>query len=76
MFPGMLDTPVNFEPIWVASLILCASPPDKVPAERLKVKYSNPTFFKKFNLASISFINKSEISFCDSVSFKFSKRPR
>ena len=33
-------TPTRDEPIWVASLILCASPPDKVALLRAKVRYS------------------------------------
>ena len=47
--------PVNPEPIYVASLILCASPPDKVPAALDKVRYSSPTSIKNCNLVFNSF---------------------
>ena len=49
------NTPVKPEPICVASLILCASPPDKLPAGRDKVKYSSPTSIKNCNLLFNSF---------------------
>src|SRR5690606_24389094 len=43
------------EPICVASLMRCDSPPLNVLAERLRVKYSNPTSRRNFNLSVISF---------------------
>ena len=61
------NTPVNPEPIWVAKRILCASPPESVPAFLDNVKYSNPTSIKNCNLWSISFNINSDIIF--SVSF-------
>ena len=44
------STPVNPEPICVASLIRWASPPDNVPALLDNVKYSRPTSIKNCNL--------------------------
>ena len=64
-------TPDNFEPIWVASLILCASPPDKVPALLVKVKYDKPTLFKNSSLEIISFNIRLLISFSSLFSFNF-----
>lgn len=46
----MYSTPVRPEPICVANRILCASPPDKVPALLDSVRYSNPTSIKNCNL--------------------------
>ena len=66
-------TPVSLEPIWVASLIRCASPPDRVPALRASVRYDKPTFIKKLNLELISLIIKLDISCCSLLSFKLLK---
>ena len=66
-------TPVNLEPIWVANLILWASPPDNDPVLLLNVKYSKPTFDKNVNLDFISFTIKSAISACCFVNFKLLK---
>ena len=63
------NTPDNFEPIWVANLIRCASPPDNVPALRDSVRYPKPTLVKKSNLFNISFVIKPLISFSSLVSF-------
>ena len=70
------NTPVNLDPIWVASLILWASPPDKVPADLAKVKYSRPTFFKKVNLFLISLTINSLILASASVNFKLSNQTK
>ena len=48
-------TPESLEPICVARRIRCASPPDKEPDARFKVKYSSPTLYKNSNLELISF---------------------
>ena len=63
-------TPVSCEPICVANLILCASPPDKVFASLSSVKYSRPTLIKNESRDLISFKIKSEISSCSLESFK------
>ena len=42
----MYRTPVSPAPICVANLILCASPPDNVPAGLDSVRYSSPTSTK------------------------------
>ena len=65
--------PESLLPIWVASLILCASPPLKVEASLLSDKYSRPTFFKKFNLSLISLIIKNDTSVCSWFNFNLSK---
>ena len=49
------NTPVNPDPICVAKRILCASPPDNVPAGLDNVKYSSPTSIKNCNLWFNSF---------------------
>ena len=67
------NTPVKWDPIWVASLIRCASPPDKVPALLDRVKYSNPTFCKNDSLSPISFNIKFAIWACSSPNFKLLK---
>ena len=48
-------TPDNPAPICVAKRILCASPPDRVPAGLDNVKYSSPTSTKNCNLLFSSF---------------------
>ena len=58
--------PDNLDPIWVASLILCDSPPLNVPAILFKFKYPNPTFIKNVNLSFISFMISFDIS-CSSL---------
>ena len=55
-------TPESFEPIWVASLIRWASPPDKVIAILDNVKYSNPTSTKNSKRFLISAITSRAIS--------------
>src|SRR3989344_88679 len=51
--------PVRRDPIWVASLILCASPPARVVDSRESVRYSRPTSFRNVSRFDISFINGS-----------------
>ena len=41
------STPMREEPIWVASRIRWLSPPDRVPASRLRVRYCKPTERRK-----------------------------
>ncbi len=38
------------------------SPPDRVPEERIRVRYSSPTFFRKPSRSLISFRMRSAIS--------------
>ena len=71
----MYKTPVKPEPICVAKRILCASPPDKLPAFLDRVRYSSPTSIKNCNLWSISFKINSDIIVCvlfNSRLFKYS----
>ena len=65
-------TPTKAEPIWVANLILWASPPDRVPAFLDNVKYSKPTFFKNDALSFISFNISWAINWFFSLKCKFS----
>ena len=64
-------TPLNPEPIWLAILMRCASPPLIVLASRPRLRYSKPTSFKKCNLSRISF--KIGIAICFCVSLKYLK---
>src|SRR3989344_408371 len=54
--------PVSCEPIWVASLILCASPPESEVDSRSMVRYSSPTFIRKSSRCDISFARGSAIA--------------
>ena len=56
-------TPVNREPICVASRMRCASPPDNVPAARVNVKYSKPTLSKNSRRSLISFKIEREFAY-------------
>ncbi len=47
-------TPTRLEPICVASLIRCASPPDSDRAERDSDRYPMPTFSRKARRSEIS----------------------
>ena len=47
-------TPVSPEPIWLASRMRCASPPDSVSAERSSERYSSPTFTRNCRRFRIS----------------------
>ena len=67
-------TPVNAEPICVASLILWNSPPLKVADFLDNVKYSNPTSFKNFNRDLISFKTCRAIWLSVSLSCNSSKK--
>ena len=67
-------TPTKAEPIWVASLILWASPPDNVPAFLDNVKYSNPTSLKKDALSFISFNISCAINLFFSLNSKLSTK--
>ena len=62
-------TPDNFDPICVASLILCSSPPANVPAFLDKVKYAKPTSVKNCVLSTISF--KIGVEIFNSPAFNF-----
>ena len=63
----MYKTPTNADPICVASLILCASPPDKVEAALSKVMYPNPKSYKNLRRILISFKICFEILSSDCV---------
>lgn len=62
------STPTKLAPICVANLILWDSPPDRVPALLLKVRYSNPTSRRNFTLPLISF------TICSAMNFFLSSR--
>ena len=51
----MYITPTNPAPIWLASRMRCASPPDSESALRSRVRYSRPTLTKNVSLSRISF---------------------
>ena len=68
------NTPDNLDPIWVAKRILCASPPDNVPALLASVKYSNPTLIKNLSLSNISLVINLLISCCYLFNFKLDKK--
>ena len=61
---SIYNTPTNFVPIWVANLILWASPPDKVRKGLSKLRYSKPRLYINSTLCFISFIIGSAIIFC------------
>ena len=67
-------TPVNLDPICVASLIRWASPPERLPAFLDSVRYSKPTSFKKANRLWISFIIRLPIFASSVVSCKLSTK--
>ena len=67
------STPTSDEPICVASLIRWLSPPESVPAERDRVRYSSPTLLRKPRRDLISFIICSPISLSRSLISRFSK---
>src|SRR5574344_2711742 len=69
----MYMTPVSPLPICVESRMRCASPPLNVDAERSSVRYSRPTFLRKWSRAFISFNICAEIWASLSVSFSVSK---
>ena len=56
-------TPDKFDPNWLASRILCASPPDNEDVSRSSVRYSSPTFFIKLRRSVISGIMLWRIGF-------------
>ena len=60
---SIYNTPTNCEPICVANLIRCASPPERDFDERLSCKYCRPTSNKNCNLTRISFIISDPIFF-------------
>ncbi len=57
----MYSTPTRLDPIWVASLIRCASPPDSVAAARSSVRYPTPTLSRKRSRSTISFMIRAAI---------------
>ena len=71
----MYKTFTNCEPIWVANLMRCASPPDSDLEILSKFKYSNPTSNKNPILDLISLSISDAIVFCLSE-IPFSIPPR
>ena len=61
------STPISEEPICVARRMRWLSPPERVPAARDRVRYSNPTLRRKPNLFFISFKIRSAIIICVSL---------
>ncbi len=49
------STPMRLDPIWVASLIRWLSPPERVAADRLRVRYCSPTLCRNPSRERISF---------------------
>ena len=56
--------PCNCEPICVASLMRCDSPPLRLLEERLSVRYVNPTSSKNCSRSLISFSTSLAMEFC------------
>ena len=67
-------TPVKPLPIWLAKRIRCASPPDKVSAERESDKYSKPTLVKNLRRLLISLTILSAIASLAPVNSSDSKK--
>ena len=67
-------TPVKPLPIWLAKRMRCASPPDRVSAERDKDKYSKPTLVKNFKRLLISFTILSAMANLAPVNSSVSKK--
>ena len=63
----MYKTLVSCVPIWVASRIRCASPPERVRKGRLRVRYSKPIPVRKPIRLRISFSTSLPIIFWRSV---------
>ena len=55
-------TPTSPAPIWLASRIRCASPPDRVSALRFSDRYSRPTLTRKVRRSRISLLILAAIS--------------
>ena len=67
------STPIRLLPIWVASLIRWLSPPERVPLDRDRVRYPNPTDCKNRSRDRISFKICAAMICCVSVSVSPSK---
>ena len=67
-------TPVKPLPIWLAKRMRCASPPERVSAERESDKYSNPTLVKNLSRLLISFTILSAIASLAPVRTRVSKK--
>ena len=65
----MYKTPTSWDPICVASLIRCASPPESDLEPRFKLRYVRPTSTRKAMRARISFTTSSPICNCLAESF-------
>ena len=63
------NTPTNWVPIWVASLILWASPPERDLRGLSRLKYVRPKFNNKFILWDISLNIGLAIIFCSPFNF-------
>ena len=70
------STPIREEPIWVARRMRWLSPPDRVPACRVRVRYWSPTDFKKPSRERISFKIWSAIMAWVSVRVMVSRKAR
>ncbi len=70
------STPMREEPIWVARRMRWLSPPERVPEERDKVRYSRPTLCKKPSRDLISLRMGAAIIFSRSVRAKASTNSR
>ena len=68
----MYSTPMREEPIWVARRMRWLSPPERVPEDRDRVRYSRPTLCKKPSRDLISFKMGAAIIFSRSESSKLS----
>ena len=63
---------MRLDPIWVARRMRWLSPPERVAAERLRVRYPRPTDCKKPRRDLISFKIRAAMRICCSVSSSFS----
>jgi len=67
------STPIRLLPIWVARRMRWLSPPERVPLDRDRVRYPNPTDCKNRSRDRISFKICAAMICCVSVSISSSK---
>ena len=67
---------MRLEPIWVARRMRWLSPPERVAAERLRVRYSSPTLRRNPSRERISLRMRSAIMDWVFVSVRWSTKSR
>ena len=72
----MYSTPTSPAPIWVASRMRWASPPDSVPAARARLRYPTPTSTRNLSRAQISATARSAMKASVGVSSSDSRKAR